>query len=149
MFSAALNCPGTVHLTVLNCDVEEKNIANKEFYTLLWEDLTMETRQQERTALLERNSVCHEKYEKQQQDTFLVQRSPYLNIQMGRLGEQMRQYQLPYKNVLPVPLFMPCKGRAHQQGLAACSTLCRIKGLQEPTEDTGLYVRSAGRSLTF
>lgn len=62
-----------------------------------------------RTALLERNSIRHEQYEKQQQDTFLVQRSPYLNIQMGRLGEKMRQYQLPYNNVLPVPLFMPCK----------------------------------------
>lgn len=62
-----------------------------------------------RTTLLEWNSAHHERYAQQHQDTFLVQRSPTLKIQMGRLGEKMQVYHLPYNNVLPIPLFTPSK----------------------------------------
>ncbi|XP_033026862.1 telethonin-like [Lacerta agilis] len=109
MRTPLLRSPDTLQVNILNCDVEERNVAKKENFSMLWEDLTMEIRRQERTTLLEWNSFHREKYEKQQQDTILVQRSPSLKIQMGRLGEKMKVYRLPYKNVLPVPLFKPSK----------------------------------------
>ncbi|XP_060103726.1 telethonin-like [Heteronotia binoei] len=104
-----LKSPDTVQVGVLNCDVEERDDAKKESFSLLWEDLTLEERRQERTTLLEWNSACRERYETQHQDTFLVQRSPTMKIQMGRPGKKLKMYHLPYKNVLPVPLFIPSK----------------------------------------
>ncbi|MBN3274119.1 TELT protein, partial [Polyodon spathula] len=69
----------------------------------------METRPWEKTTLSENNTQKKETYEKKHLDIFLVQRSPDQKMKMGRLGERMTEYQLPYRNVLPVPIFMPSK----------------------------------------
>ncbi|XP_067884398.1 telethonin-like [Heterodontus francisci] len=61
------------------------------------------------TALTEDNSTRKEHYDQNQQVTFIVQSSPDQRMRMGRLGEKALEYQLPYKNVLPVPVFVPCK----------------------------------------
>ncbi|XP_006000048.1 telethonin [Latimeria chalumnae] len=100
--------------TTLNCDVEESNTAKREFYTLHWEDLTLGTRPEDGTVLSEHNSLHKEYYGKKHQTTFLLQRSPAQKVKIGRLGEKMVEYQLPYRNVLPVPIFVP--SRASVQG---------------------------------
>uniref|UniRef100_W5MSR7 Telethonin-like n=2 Tax=Lepisosteus oculatus TaxID=7918 RepID=W5MSR7_LEPOC len=93
------------------CDVKEDNVRKKEFYQSTWLDLDMETRPQEKTTLFEQNTSRKESYEKKQVAHFLVQRSPNQKIKLGILGEKMKEYQLPYKNVLPVPMFVPSKAK--------------------------------------
>ncbi|XP_026510448.1 telethonin-like [Terrapene carolina triunguis] len=47
-----------------------------------------------------------ETYWQQQETRFVVQRSPWLIMQLGRLGEPLARYHLPYQRALPLPLFM-------------------------------------------
>ncbi|XP_043544883.1 telethonin-like isoform X1 [Chiloscyllium plagiosum] len=60
-------------------------------------------------ALTEDDITRKEHYGQNQQVTFIVQNSPDQKMRIGRLGEKAVEYQLPYKNVLPVPVFVPCK----------------------------------------
>uniref|UniRef100_UPI00398E54CD telethonin-like n=1 Tax=Pristiophorus japonicus TaxID=55135 RepID=UPI00398E54CD len=100
---------GGLPFTALNCDIMEDNSAKSECFTACWEDLIMVTKTASRTALTEDNSTRKEHYDQNQRATFVVQRSPDQRMRMGRLGEKALEYQLPYKNVLPVPVFVPSK----------------------------------------
>ncbi|KAG7457996.1 hypothetical protein MATL_G00233180 [Megalops atlanticus] len=91
------------------CDVAEDNERQREHYQSTWLELVMETRPEEKVTLCERDSSKKESYEQKQVAHFLVRRSPDQRIRLGRQGEKMKEYQLPYKNVLPVPMFMPSK----------------------------------------
>ncbi|XP_060679969.1 telethonin-like [Hemiscyllium ocellatum] len=93
----------------LRCDIKEVNSANKEYFTACWQDLMMVTKALNRNALTEDDSTRKEHYGQNQQVTFIVQNSPDQKMRIGRLGEKAVEYQLPYKNVLPVPVFVPCK----------------------------------------
>ncbi|KAM4699382.1 telethonin-like [Discoglossus pictus] len=99
----------SIVFTVLSCTVEGEDTSKKESYTMYWDDLTVEKRPEERTTLSEHDSMLKEEYEKREQTMFLIQRSPLQTIRAGRFGGEMREYKLPYKTVLPVPLFMPSK----------------------------------------
>ncbi|XP_075445190.1 telethonin [Ascaphus truei] len=108
----ALDTKPTINLTVLSCNVQEEDTAKKESCTWLWDDLTMESRPEERMTLSEDDFLLKEGLEKRQQTVFLVQRSLLQTIRAGRLGGEMRDYQLPYKTVLPMPLFTPSRVQA-------------------------------------
>ncbi|KAM4687199.1 telethonin-like [Rhinophrynus dorsalis] len=107
----------TINFAVLRCNVQEEDLAKKESCTLHWDDLIMESHLEERMTLSERDMVLKEGYEKRQQTIFLVQRSPLQTIRVGRLGGDMRHYQLPHKTLLPVPLFTPRLVQAQDQVL--------------------------------
>ncbi|XP_067832428.1 telethonin-like [Heptranchias perlo] len=100
---------GGLLFTALSCDIKEDNSTKRERFTAYWEDLIMVTKPASRTALAEDSSTRKEHYVQNQRATFIVQRSPDQRMRMGRLGEKASEYQLPYRNVLPVPVFVPSK----------------------------------------
>ncbi|KAJ8353802.1 hypothetical protein SKAU_G00213690 [Synaphobranchus kaupii] len=97
------------YLVNARCDVEEDNEEKREHYHYTWLDLVMETRPEQKIALFEDDASRKESYEQKQEANFLVQRNPNQRIRLGRQGEKMAEYQLPCKNVLPVPIFTPGK----------------------------------------
>lgn len=59
-------------------------------------------------SLSENNCMRKETYEQRQWTHFVVRRYLNQSLHMGRYGDKMRRYQLPYsKNVLPLPIFVP------------------------------------------
>ncbi|KAG9355756.1 hypothetical protein JZ751_000594, partial [Albula glossodonta] len=104
-----LNRKPASHLVNAYCDVAEDNEKHREHYQSVWLELVMETRPQEKVALFEKDSSKKESYEREQVTHFLVRRSPEQIIGLGRQGEKLKEYQLPYKNVLPLPVFLPRK----------------------------------------
>ncbi|XP_041101628.1 telethonin [Polyodon spathula] len=122
---------GTSHLFNAHCEVKEDNLKDKELYHSSWQDLVMETRPWEKTTLSENNTQKKETYEKKHLDIFLVQRSPDQKMKMGRLGERMTEYQLPYRNVLPVPIFMPSKVMSVAKDLTRAPTPAELKAIME------------------
>ncbi|XP_036395192.1 telethonin [Megalops cyprinoides] len=104
-----LSRQSTFYLVNAHCDVKEDNDTRKERYDATWLDLVMETRPEEKITLFEKDTLRKESYEKKQVAHFLVQRSPSQKLRLGRHGEKMTEYQLSYKNVLPVPIFVPSK----------------------------------------
>ncbi|KAM4027382.1 telethonin-like [Anomaloglossus baeobatrachus] len=99
----------SVTFTVLSCNVQEEDLEKREFCSWQWDDLTVERRPEGRKILSEFDSVNKEGYEQKQQTVFLVQRSPLQNIRAGILGGSMQYYKLPYRSLLPVPLFVPSR----------------------------------------
>ncbi|KAL4616985.1 telethonin-like [Arapaima gigas] len=95
------------HLVNADCEVKENNEEHREYYQCTWLDLVMETRPEHNTTLRESDTSRRESYTQQQVAHFLAQRSPQQKICLGRQGQKMEEYQLPYRNVLPVPIFMP------------------------------------------
>lgn len=55
----------------------------------------------------EKDSVRKESYESKQVVHFTVRRFPNQTLCMGREGEPMQEYHLPYKNILPIAMFVP------------------------------------------
>uniref|UniRef100_A0A8C4XEJ0 Telethonin-like n=1 Tax=Erpetoichthys calabaricus TaxID=27687 RepID=A0A8C4XEJ0_ERPCA len=96
-------------LKTAGCEVKEHNLGRKEFYHAEWTDLGLETRHQDKTSLFERNTCQRETYDKRHMTYFLIQRSPYLWMKLGFLGQKMTTFKLPYKDVLPVQMFVPRK----------------------------------------
>ncbi|KAJ8334457.1 hypothetical protein SKAU_G00400960 [Synaphobranchus kaupii] len=94
------------HLVNANCDVAEDNKRDREHYESEWLD---NTRPRGKITLSENDTVRKETYEQEQVINFQVRRSPGQKMGVGRQGEMLKQYQLPYKNVLPVPMFLPRK----------------------------------------
>uniref|UniRef100_UPI00398F659F telethonin-like n=1 Tax=Pristiophorus japonicus TaxID=55135 RepID=UPI00398F659F len=91
----------------LSSSVNEENGRRREFYSAQWEDQIMRTRPQEQCAVSEVNRARKEGYTRKYQVTYLVQRSPNNTMRMGRLGERLTEYRVPYRNVLPLPIFTP------------------------------------------
>ncbi|XP_042560323.1 telethonin [Clupea harengus] len=88
-------------------DFKEKNEQRREGYEATWLDVVMETRPEQNMNLLENNSLRRETYEQKQWAHFVVRRHPDQTLRIGRYGDKMRRYELPYRNVLPLPLFVP------------------------------------------
>ncbi|KAG2467248.1 TELT protein, partial [Polypterus senegalus] len=62
------------------------------------------------TISLSEHNICQkETYDKRHMTYFLIQRSPYLWMKLGFLGQKMATFKLPYKDVLPVQMFVPRK----------------------------------------
>ncbi|KAK6491565.1 telethonin isoform X2 [Huso huso] len=121
---------GPSHLFNAHCEVKEDNLKDKELYHSRWHDLDMERRPWERTTLSENNSQKKERYEKKHLD-FLVQRSPDQKMKIGRLGERMTEYQLPYINVLPVPIFVTNKVLSVAKDSEQAPTSVELKAIME------------------
>ncbi|XP_041757732.1 telethonin-like [Coregonus clupeaformis] len=100
---------GDVYLVNAHCDVKEKDQEKKESYQATWLDLVMETRPEQQTTLFENDYSRKETYKQKQVAHFLVQRNPSQQIKMGTRGGMLKEYQLPYKNALRVPIFTPSK----------------------------------------
>lgn len=62
-----------------------------------------------RCSLHEEDAQRRETYHRQGQCQALVQRSPWLVMRMGILGQGLQEYLLPYQRVLPLPIFTPTK----------------------------------------
>ncbi|XP_078080402.1 telethonin-like [Mustelus asterias] len=91
----------------LSCLVNEENSQRKELYSAQWQQLSVRTRAQERCSLNEVDDVRKESYNRKYQVTYLVQRNPNNVMRMGRLGEALTEYRLPYRKQLPLPIFSP------------------------------------------
>ncbi|ROL41392.1 Telethonin [Anabarilius grahami] len=88
-------------------DFQETDEIARESYEAAWLDLLMETRPEYKMTLVEKDSVRKESYESKQVVHFKVRRLPNQMIRMGREGEPMLEYRLPYRNILPIPIFVP------------------------------------------
>ncbi|XP_051577669.1 telethonin-like [Myxocyprinus asiaticus] len=88
-------------------DFQETDEIARESYEATWLDMLMETRPEYKMKLFEKDSARKESYEKKQVVHFTVQRFPNQTICMGREGGPMQKYHLPYKNILPIPIFLP------------------------------------------
>ncbi|XP_043921054.1 telethonin-like [Protopterus annectens] len=143
MYHPASENRNTLNITALSSNVEEQDTAKKEYYSLSWENVIMGTRIEERTTLSDHNNLQREHYEKKQQMVFLVQMSPDQKMKTGRLGEKMVEYQLPYKKVLPVPVFMPPKVQdSRSQRTATPEELRAMEKFENALSDeTGTYKR--------
>ncbi|KAJ1135264.1 hypothetical protein NDU88_001707 [Pleurodeles waltl] len=63
--------------------------------------------QQPRCSMREADDHRKETYTKCRKVQFLVQRSPWNIMKLGRLGEVQTEYHLPYQRALPLPIFKP------------------------------------------
>ncbi|XP_073532730.1 telethonin-like [Phyllobates terribilis] len=124
----------SITFTVLSCKVQEEDLDKKETCTWQWDDLTVERRPEERKTLSEFDSVNKEGYDQKRQTVLLVQRSPLQSIRAGILGGYMQDYKLPYRNLLPVPLFVP--SRLHTPDKLSPEDL---RSKQKMTHTNGLY----------
>ncbi|XP_055067058.1 telethonin [Misgurnus anguillicaudatus] len=88
-------------------DFQETDEIARESYEATWLDLMMETRPEYKMTRFEKDSVRKESYESKQVVHFKIRRFPNQMLCMGREGEPMREYQLPYKSILPIPIFVP------------------------------------------
>ncbi|XP_067305648.1 telethonin [Pseudorasbora parva] len=88
-------------------DFQESDEITRESYEATWLDLLMETRPEYKMTLVEKDSIRKERYESKQVVHFTVRRYPNQMIRMGREGEPMVEYRLPYRNILPIPIFVP------------------------------------------
>ncbi|XP_018419096.1 PREDICTED: telethonin [Nanorana parkeri] len=94
-------------LTDLSCEVKEANKDRREHYSAEWLDTSVFTRPEERCTARDANVQRKESFSQQGQTHFLVQRSPAQIMKMGRLGHHFTQYQLPFQQMLPLPIFKP------------------------------------------
>ncbi|KAI4873111.1 hypothetical protein NFI96_015542 [Prochilodus magdalenae] len=88
-------------------DVTENDETKKESYEATWLDLVMETRPEYKNTLTERDFSRKEGYAQKQVVHFVVRRFPNQTLYIGQDGMKLREYVLPYKNVLPIPIFVP------------------------------------------
>ncbi|XP_066220394.1 telethonin [Saccopteryx leptura] len=93
----------------LSCQVSEEDCERREAFWAEWKDLALSTRPEEGCSLHEEDTQQHETYHQQGQCQALVQRSPWLVMRMGILGQGLKEYLLPYQRVLPLPIFTPTK----------------------------------------
>ncbi|XP_043530623.1 telethonin-like isoform X2 [Chiloscyllium plagiosum] len=91
----------------LNSSLCEGNSQSREFYSAEWEDQIMRTRPEHRCTVSELNGARKESYDRRSQVTYLVQRSPANLMRMGCLGEELTEYRLPARSVLPLAIFTP------------------------------------------
>uniref|UniRef100_A0AAY4CDV7 Zmp:0000000930 n=1 Tax=Denticeps clupeoides TaxID=299321 RepID=A0AAY4CDV7_9TELE len=97
----------TSYLVNSYSDVKEINEKQKESFEATWLDTVMETRPDQKTSLFENDSLKRETHEQKKWAHFVVRRNPDQSIRVGRLGGTMQKYQLPYKSILPLPIFVP------------------------------------------
>ncbi|XP_069490832.1 telethonin-like [Ambystoma mexicanum] len=105
--TVVLRSAGMLSAAELSCQVQEENTARREFYTADWKDLSLSSRAEKGCCMREANDHRRETYAKQHEVKFLVQRSPWKVMKLGRLGENQKEYHLPYERALPIPIFKP------------------------------------------
>ncbi|XP_053870386.1 telethonin [Malaclemys terrapin pileata] len=105
--SVVLRSAGVLSAAELGCLVKEEDVVRHESFTAEWRDLSLSTRPEEGCSLREVDDRRKETYWQQQETRFVVQRSPWLIMRLGRLGEPLARYHLPYQRALPLPLFVP------------------------------------------
>ncbi|KAM9436505.1 telethonin [Clarias gariepinus] len=88
-------------------DVKELNESRRETYEATWLDLVMETRPEYKDTLTERDSARKECYERKRVRHFVVRRFLNQTFHIGEDGRKLREYQLPYKPMLPLQIFVP------------------------------------------
>ncbi|XP_016095725.1 telethonin-like [Sinocyclocheilus grahami] len=88
-------------------DFQETDEIARESYEATWLDLLMETRPEYKMTLVEKDSMRKESYESKQVVHFSVRCFLNQTIHMGRDGEPLQEYCLPYRNTLPIPIFVP------------------------------------------
>ncbi|KAG8449327.1 hypothetical protein GDO86_016337 [Hymenochirus boettgeri] len=91
----------------LSCHVQEDNTAKREHFSAEWIDTSVFSRPEESCSARDANVWKRESFRQQGQTRFLVQQSPAQIMKMGRLGQRLTQYQLPYQRALPIPIFKP------------------------------------------
>ncbi|XP_077113806.1 telethonin [Ranitomeya variabilis] len=91
----------------LSCQLKEDNMARHEHYSAEWLDTSVFSRPEESCNARDANVWRRESFRQQGMTHFLVQRSPAQVMKMGRLGQRLTQYQLPYMRTLPLPIFKP------------------------------------------
>ncbi|XP_067869138.1 telethonin-like [Heterodontus francisci] len=116
---------------ILSSSLNEENRQSQEFYTAQWEDQVMKTRPQDRCTLNEVNRVRKESYDRKYQLTYLVQRSPNNIMRMGPLGVNLTEYHLPYRNLLPLPIFTPAHISAKVERAMTPPELSRIMEFEQ------------------
>nr|XP_033774620.1 telethonin-like [Geotrypetes seraphini] len=89
------------------CQWKEDNTVRKEHFSAEWKDLPVSSRPEQGCSFREANDRQHETYSQQRQTQFMVQRTPWNIMRMGRLGGKTTEYHLPYQRSLPVPIFKP------------------------------------------
>ncbi|TFK10835.1 G protein-coupled receptor kinase 4 [Platysternon megacephalum] len=105
--SVVLRSAGLLSAAELGCLVKEEDVVRHESFTAEWRDLSLSTRPEEGCSLREVDDGRKETYWQQQETRVVVQRSPWLIMRLGRLGEPLARYHLPYQRALPLPLFVP------------------------------------------
>uniref|UniRef100_A0A8C8VLN8 Telethonin n=1 Tax=Pelusios castaneus TaxID=367368 RepID=A0A8C8VLN8_9SAUR len=98
---------GVLSVAELGCLIKEEDVARRESFLAEWRDLSLSTRPEEGCSRREVDERHKETYWQQQETRFVVQRSPWLIMRLGRLGEPLTRYHLPYQRALPLPLFVP------------------------------------------
>ncbi|KAM8947432.1 telethonin [Pelodytes ibericus] len=89
----------------LTCHVKEDNTARREHFAAEWLDTSLYSRPEESCSARDADIQRRESFRQQGETRFLVQRSPAQIMRMGRLGNRLTQYQLPYQRALPLPIF--------------------------------------------
>ncbi|KAG2460637.1 telethonin [Polypterus senegalus] len=97
---------GRVTSAELGCAVSELNPSMKESYSMEWQDMVLSTRPEDRCSVKQKDTSRRESFQRQYEVGCLLQRSPTGVLRLGTAGN-VREYQLPYRNVLPMPLFTP------------------------------------------
>ncbi|KAK1159036.1 telethonin [Acipenser oxyrinchus oxyrinchus] len=164
--SVVVKKAGSVTAAELGCTVKEADPGRKESYTAEWQDLVLSTQPEDRCSVREVNDARKESFHRQHQVVSLFQRSPRGLLRLGTLGGPMTEYQLPYRSVLPLPLFTPAElsGKRGTEQLArdsptldgACPTKREISDitrdlppLSQPFRmDFTKLPRSLGRSMS-
>ncbi|KAE8574892.1 hypothetical protein XENTR_v10003625 [Xenopus tropicalis] len=124
--------PGTPkamgNVTELSCRVQEDNTARREHFSAEWIDTSMFSRPEESCNARDANVWRRESFRQQGQTRFLVQQSPAQVMKMGRLGQRLTQYQLPYQRMLPLPIFKPADLSTKMERIA---TPPQLRGMME------------------
>ncbi|XP_078497576.1 telethonin-like [Lissotriton helveticus] len=105
--TVALRGAGMLSAAELSCQVQEENKARRELYTAEWRDLSLSSRAEKGCCMREADDHRKETYTKSHEVRFLVQKSPWNIMKLGRLGEVQTEYHLPYQRALPLPIFKP------------------------------------------
>ncbi|XP_053554017.1 telethonin [Bombina bombina] len=112
----------------LSCQVKEDNTARREHFSAEWTDTSVFSRPEERCSAGDANLWKRETFRQQGKTRFLVQCSPAQVMKMGRLGQRLTQYQLPYQRALPLPIFKPADLTTKMERISTPPTL---RGLME------------------
>ncbi|XP_006638280.1 telethonin [Lepisosteus oculatus] len=100
---------GTLARAELGCSVREENRADRESYSADWQSVRLITQPQDRQSLHAVDECRRESLTRQWEARPLVQHCPSGVLRLGTVAGGVREYQLPYRNTLPVPLFAPAE----------------------------------------
>ncbi|XP_048859143.1 telethonin [Brienomyrus brachyistius] len=99
---------GNVAGARLACSVRDGNPTRKESHSADWNSVELKTQPEDGQTVHEVDKDRHESFSRQWEARRLVQACPSGVIRLGTLEQGVREYQqLPYRNVLPLPIFTP------------------------------------------